>query len=439
MRAGAIVLVAAIAAASCSKKRANPAATPPTTASAGSQSGAAAGAADASPPPTDDLAGWRADLARVGSELPRRHPAPFAQIPEDAFHASLAAVAAALPSLTRDQRVVGLARVIALIGDAHTQLVLDPHDRDRIYPVTFYWFTDGLVVTDAAEPYRWAIGLRLASVGDRSVDNAVVALARTVGYQAEGYRRAEVAWRLSWPTFLRGTDLAPADGPAHFGLVDATGATRDLALEPTAWHGTAPAPATLPLYRKRPQAFYWSTYLTDSRALYVQYNRCADAPDLTVAAFASAVAATLDSHPVDRLIIDLRWNSGGNSELIRPLLDAISARPTLNGRLFALISRHTFSSALLDAIYLDHLGAVLIGEPAGSPADHYGEVQLLALPATGLAVQHSTKHFAVAGYPGRALAPEILVELSSADYLAGKDPVLDAALAAPVPAPPSPP
>ena len=73
--------------------------------------------------------------------------------------------------------------------------------------------------------------------------------------------------------------------------------------------------------------------------------------------------------------------------------------------------------------------------PPGPPTDHYGEVHTLALPATGLAVQHSTRPFSFPGYAGPALGPELAVDLTSADYLAGRDPVLAAALAAPVPPP----
>lgn len=404
-------------------------------ASAGCRDRSRRNAASASAPAdahaaNDDVAGWRSDLALLASELPKLHPAPFHQTPEPAFRAAVADLDRALPALTLDQRIVGLARIVALLADAHTQLQLGPLGRALVYPISFYWFPDGIFVIAAAD--RAAIGARLITVGGRPVDDAIAALSSTIGWQADGYRRAEVAWRLAWPQFVRGTGLAPADGAAHFGLVDATGATRDLALEPAVWRMPAPD-GEVPLYRQKPGAFYWLRPLPDARALYVQYNRCADAPDLSFAAFTQSAVAILDAQPVDRLIIDLRWNQGGNSAVIKPLLDAIAARPDLGHRLFALISRHTFSSGLMNAIDLDRLGAVLVGEPAGSPTDHNGEIRIFALPATGLAVQHATRHFAFPGYTGPALAPDLAVDLTSADYLAGRDPVLAAALAAPVP------
>jgi hypothetical protein len=307
-----------------------------------------------------------------------------------------------------------------------------PAARARRYPLTFAWFTDGIFIVDADEAHRSAIGARVVTVGDRSIVDAVDLLSSTVGYQADGHRQAEVVWRLAMPLFVRGTRLAPATGPARFGVVDVAGTRSELALEPTTWRPSAPAPDRVPLYRQRPMAFYWSRWLADSNALYVQYNRCADAPDLSFADFTRSIVTTLDQHPDARLVVDLRWNGGGNSAVMRPLLDALAARPTRARGLSVLIGRHTFSSGLMNAIELDQAGAVMIGEPAGSPASHDGEVKRFDLPAHGLAVQHSTRRFVYRGYDGPALAPELAVLLSSADWFAGRDPVLAAALARPL-------
>ncbi|HVV84433.1 MAG TPA: hypothetical protein VHE35_15300 [Kofleriaceae bacterium] len=383
----------------------------------------------------DDLAGWRADLATIATEVPKRHPEPFHATPEPTFRAAVAELDRALPGLTDDQRLVGLARIVALFADAHTQLDLGPYARVLTYPLTVYWFSDGLFVVDAPEANRWAIGARVVTLGGKPIDDAIAALSSTVGYQADGWRRAQVADRLSLPQLVRGTGFAPADGPAVFGLVDPgdpTGATRELTAEPQPWRSAART-GPLPLYRQNPRSLYWQRYLEPERTLYVQYNACAQARDLSFADFTRQVEDVLDHQPVLRLVVDLRENQGGNSAIMQPLLDAIAARPALHGHVFALIGRHTFSSGLMNAIALAQQGAITVGEPAGSPANHDGEVQRLELPARGLAVYHATRRFAYDGLTGPAFAPDVDVELSSADYFAGKDPVLDAALARPRP------
>jgi C-terminal processing protease CtpA/Prc len=135
------------------------------------------------------------------------------------------------------------------------------------------------------------------------------------------------------------------------------------------------------------------------------------------------------------VIVDLRGNGGGNSEVIAPLLKGLSNRPALaeHGRIFALIDRRTFSSALMNSIQLrDQAHAVLIGEPTGGRPNHYGEVRTFRLPNSGLTVFHSTKYFTMQAEDTPSLMPHITVKQSSADYLAGRDPVLAAALTQPV-------
>jgi hypothetical protein len=201
----------------------------------------------------------------------------------------------------------------------------------------------------------------------------------------------------------------------------------------------------VPLYRRHPRAPYWFEYLPDVKTLYVQYNVCKNDPKNPFDKFCDQLFAAADSYSVERLVIDLRFNSGGNSEVINPLLKAIQARPTLNakGHFFVLIGPGTFSSGET-AVEEFHnsfarfpglrFNATLIGEPTGGKPNCYGDVRVFELPNSQLLVQYSTKHFQLSENddpPSRE--PDIEVTRSLTDYLAGRDPVVDAALAYPLP------
>src|SRR5262249_1993165 len=127
-----------------------------------------------------------------------------------------------------------------------------------------------------------------------------------------------------------------------------------------------------------------------------QYNRCQDDPQQSMTAFSADLFAFADSHPVDRTIVDLRFNTGGNSEVIKPLIAGLKSRSALKaqGHLFALIGPRTFSSGLLAAYNFRYdLHAILIGEPSGEKPNSYGEIRYLALPNSKIEVQYSTKFF----------------------------------------------
>src|SRR5690606_997992 len=125
---------------------------------------------------------------------------------------------------------------------------------------------------------------------------------------------------------------------------------------------------------------------------YFQYNVCADDPDRPFAQFTQELFAEVDTQPVERMVVDLRFNGGGDSRVLQPFLKALANRPHL--AVYTLIGRSTFSSALMNAIALDQqAAAVLVGEPTGGRPNHYGEVRRFVLPNAKLPISYATKYF----------------------------------------------
>src|SRR5262249_6945988 len=162
---------------------------------------------------------------------------------------------------------------------------------------------------------------------------------------------------------------------------------------------------------------------------YVQYNLCRNDPALAFSAFSQNLFAFADAHAVDRVVIDLRFNPGGDSSVVNPLLNGLRARSALRGHVVVLIGAGTASSAQDAAIALRNLGARLIGEPTRQTPNGYGEVRPLTLPNSAITIQYSTKYFRmIANDHSSALEPDLQVPAALSDLLAGRDAALDAAL-----------
>jgi len=373
---------------------------------------------------------WRADLRFLGRELPARHHDAFFALPEADFRAGLAALDTDLATLDDDQVIARLAQLVARLGDGHTRIVaplVEP------MPLRLFWFDDGLYLLAAPAAEAWAVGGEIVAIGGVPTPDALATLTSVVSHDNPSQARGEAPAALLRPELVRGLGLAGANGSLALTIRPRAGReTRELFLQPSAtppsWHLGAGAPARLPLARRGPRQPYWSHYLPDARALFVQYSECRDAQP-SFAAFVDELAATLASQPVDRLVIDLRTNGGGNSAVFAPMLALIRAHPRL--KIFALIGRGTFSSAVLNALELEALGATLVGEVAGGAPSHHGEVRSFTLPSHPLTVSYSTRRFTNARHPGAELAPSLPVAVTAADFFAGQDAAVDAALAAP--------
>jgi hypothetical protein len=166
----------------------------------------------------------------------------------------------------------------------------------------------------------------------------------------------------------------------------------------------------------------------------VQFNKVGDEPDETIAAFAGRLRAFVDSAAVDRLVLDLRLNRGGDGTLNRPLLLSLIRSPKLegSGRLFVLIGRSTFSAAQFLVHDLEeYTEAVFVGEPTAGKPNSYGDSRRITLPNSGITVRVSIFYWQ-RSHPldtRQWKGPDVAAELTSRDYRANVDPAMRAVLA----------
>jgi len=377
--------------------------------------------------PATRIHGWRDDLTELAAQISSHHPGVFAKVKEADWRKAITELDGAIIGLDDAHILVGMERIVAMVGDSHTRLWLP---RKQLYPIAFLWFDDGVFVGGAGDPS--VIGHRVTAVGNRSIDNALATVGSLVPYENDQNLRNEVPALLSDPVVLEGTDLVLGD-TADFTLDDG----RVLHLRPGAGVSLQP-PKSLPLHLQGPtQLAYWNKYVEDQHLIYFQYNACENDPKVgPFLKFAKDTLEFADTHRVDRFVIDLRNNGGGNSLVIEPLVLGLEQRPSLRGRIFVLIGRTTFSSAVMNATELkDRVGATLVGTPTGGNPNGYGEVKQFELPYSHLKGQYSTKLWTDDHYKGNTVPPDIAVHVTSADWFGGKDPAMDAVLAAPIPDP----
>jgi hypothetical protein len=193
-------------------------------------------------------------------------------------------------------------------------------------------------------------------------------------------------------------------------------------------HVRAAALASIPqpLYLRDQDKPYWLRILSSQHAVYLKYNECLNDNGFQQTRGPGAV---LRQQPSYRLIVDLRDNSGGDTEPFTSLTGGLEADPALHrrDRIFGLVNQHTDSSATLDANSLSQVpNAVLIGQQPGDPIDEYGNEASFTLPYSGITVIYTTK---VVNDPRRRLAaPDIVVAPTIRQVLTGAYPVLGTAL-----------
>ncbi len=387
----------------------------------------------ANEPATERAIDWRADLAFLAAELPKRHLNLFFTQPREEWEARVADLDPQLDGLADHEIVVELMRLVASVGDGHTavQWANGPVTR-KVFPVQFHPFADGLRVVQAPRELAWSLGAEVTAVGGKPIDEAWARVAETISHENEAGVIAALPPLLETPWIVHALGMGHDLDHATFTVRTETGEVKALELGPDGGLSLGKLGAESkvePLWRQRRGENYWWSYDAAQELLYLQFNRCAEDPQRPFATVVAEIAAQVAKQMPARLLIDLRHNGGGNSLVIQPLYQLLGQKKALRakGHLFVAIGPQTFSSAMMNAVELKKgFGAVLVGEPTGGKPRSYGEILSLELPSSKLRVTYSTKHFELLADDSPSVMPDLAAPLRFAHWKEGRDPVVEA-------------
>src|SRR4030095_2607153 len=153
---------------------------------------------------------WRQDLQFLATQLPLLHRNAFFKIPRAQFDQAVADLDRDIPNLQDHEIVVRMRRLVALIGDAHTNLnPAGSTQQLRLYPLKLYWFSDGLYVTDAASQYRQLLGAPLGRIGSTNVQQANAAVSELIPHENEPWLTSLSPSSLVSPEILQALRILP--------------------------------------------------------------------------------------------------------------------------------------------------------------------------------------------------------------------------------------
>jgi tetratricopeptide (TPR) repeat protein len=390
--------------------------------------------------------GWRADLRALRREIDRR--VPFRDVVDDAFDDAVDNLDRAIPDLSDARIVVEMWRLLRRLGDGHARIDTRQAfpDWSHCLPVWFFLFDEGVFIPQAEPGYESLLGAQVLAIDGRPVSTVVDALDPLLTRDNDYGPTANAPVWMRQPAFLHAVGVADDPGALTLTVRLAGGGVRDVTVAaepappphpwPTSCSPTSrrltgvPAPAYLRDVDNR----YWFEHLPAENLVYFQFNSIGDKPDEPLAAFYRRMFAAVDEHDAAALVVDLRWNGGGNTFLAEPLVHHIIQRDRINrhGSLFVVIGRNTFSAAQNTTTFLDrHTQAVFVGEPTGSRPNFVGETVPFRLPYSAIEVNVSDLYWQTS-WPNdsrTAIAPDIYAPPTYAAYRAGRDPAMDAILA----------
>jgi hypothetical protein len=382
---------------------------------------------------------WTADIMFLVEQMEGIHPDLFHGVSAAAFHRTADELIDAAPDLDDDELTVGIMRLVAMIsahgGDGHMG-VWPPDNTHAVhrFPIRLWEFPDGLYVTAARAPNGDLAGARVLKVDGLGIAAVFKRLDPVVPRDTPSNLRAARTVFLTSAEVLTGLgisddrrtmvlDVETPDGERRSATVEAVDATTygDWV---GGWELLLPERAGLDFLRDAQESF-GVDYLPSERTLDVRYNVVWEHS----AAVVGAIRSVMRDRPVDRIVLDLRNNGGGEAGGFRDLLRFLEDTPV---PLVVLVGRLTFSAGSTLGLQLERRvpTAVFIGETMGGAPAFWADPDTVTLPYSGLVALVDSRFFRSPTPGDRRLQvqPDVAVAFTSTDYFAGRDPVLERAL-----------
>jgi hypothetical protein len=240
-------------------------------------------------------------------------------------------------------------KLVRHLDDGHAGISppKDNKDLSRLLPLDLFLFPEGLFVIAAGPGYEDLLGTRVKKIGHLAVEEAVAALDPIIVRDNDQQVTFMTAFRLRITALLHALGIIDDPGRAALTVSLPDGASREATVAavpgeilldryPPGWTALADiVPGRpRPLHLRNRELPYWFEYLPDADLVYFQYNSVRDHPAETFAAFCDRLFGFISDRRPARLVIDLRWNGGGNTFLAKPLLHHRSpaARSTARAR-----------------------------------------------------------------------------------------------------------
>lgn len=418
---------------------------------------------------------WKEDLNELAQLLEQHHPNPYSRISKTQFDAMRRALERDLPKLSRPETIVRLMKLVSSIRDGHTTLhPVDPNGFNHWFPISFYKFSDGIYVVAADKRYQDLIGSKVLKIGKATAEAAFEEAADLLSSDNDFGREwntfflssgdALAALRViesaeALPLEAMGKDgkpirttIAAVNMPysldhRFWGEMFPPGTSKMMdsyvaGFEKSSlgeWRKRDPLHQThLPLHLRSRRA-YWYAFLPVHKAIYLHMTHVtADGRGefRSFREFHDHVFKVAEENAVEKFILDIRYNSGGDGSVLTPFIHKFirSSRFEQPGRLFTITGRKTYSAGvMLYDLMLKHTNTILVGDPAGAPRSSYGDAGTFYLKHSRLQIDISLVHWQLtnSGDKSRYQPVDVPAVFDARDYFSGADPAVDYILSLP--------
>lgn len=389
---------------------------------------------------------WQYDLRFLQETIHESFASLFKKIKPEEFDRAVDSLFVQIPTLEDHEIVVGFARIISLFKYGHTDISFNrPNATFRKIPLQIYLFSDGAYITGTHKKYKKALGAKIIGIEGIEIKEIFKKIEPVVPIENSSYFKAYGISYALIPEVLHAQGITSQLKDTVTVKLEKDGKQFDLAISSSTntrfpvkygeviagkdWLSARDSMHT-PLYLEQLERRYILKYLENHNTLYVRYSQVLDDTSESIQRFFKRVFDSVENKKVDKLVLDVRLNSGGNNYNNKQVIKGIIEQRKINkkGKFFVILGRRTFSAAQNLVNELDnYTEAIFVGEPTAENINFFGDSKRLILPKSKLRTYLSFAWWQdKPQWENRdAMAPDIPVSISFEEYHKNQDPVLE--------------
>lgn len=397
---------------------------------------------------------WTEDLLFLKRKFEEEHYDLYRVMKKRKWNKNFDVLIQKISKLKDHEVITEVMKILSKVGSGHSTLFLPYKGKYHFHriPIAFHEFKEGVFIKGAHPDYAHLVGKKVLAIGGVPIKEVKSRLKTITNRDNNQWIKVlgievymtipEILYSLQLTNNIEKVQIEVLNEDEQISTTTVTAdlldisTVRHLTVRPEWVSAHKNSKNELPLYRKHtnvfPNDFYWFEYIESKSMVYFQFNAVINKPTEDIKSFCDRMFQFISDNNVDKLVVDIRLNSGGNGQLNEAVVNSIaqSKRINQNGNLFVVIGRRTFSAGMTLATDLEqHTNAIFVGEPTGSSPNFVGDDNPFTLPHSGLTASAANRYWQGStdvNDKRKWLTPSIQNILSFNDYKNNIDPIMTA-------------
>ncbi|WP_078085461.1 hypothetical protein [Microbulbifer mangrovi] len=272
---------------------------------------------------------------------------------------------------SEDELTLTALRALAVFDNAHTTVLTT-----RMYrlPLRFHWTADGLIVVKSRPEYPHLLGQRVLSLGGKAPEAMLEDTAKLTGGGTPGWQRYRSQFLFSAPSALaflgaeaelQSTEIRTVDTQGNEASIELAADENTMPGDPfwdfrnifpddehfntEGWVSLLHRDQELPLYLQETEKLHILRKVPGRDAVYVRMNASFADKSESLDQFEQRITNLVDAEQPNNIIVDFRYNRGGDYTKVLPIVRTLSDAVPPEGRLYLLVGPNTFSAGIIAA------------------------------------------------------------------------------------------